>query len=179
MIVLGENDYVNIALQTDSSANIKLFRTKCTCIKKTVYFESIDSPQRQFTRSYLADYSFYCTTIKQFIYIFILSFCFSKNKDELPALTPLGCYKDTYGDRAMPVLYKNFRDEINWNSMSKTVSQCARVAYHSGYKYFGVQFYGECWSGVTANETYDQYGEATNCWEGVGEEWSNFVYKLN
>lgn len=116
---------------------------------------------------------------KNALLFFIPSLFFSKNKDELPAITPVGCYKDTYADRAMPVMYKNFRNQVNWYSMDRTVNQCAHVAYQSGYQYFGVQFYGECWSGVTANETYDKYGEATTCWEGVGEHWTNYVYKFN
>ncbi|XP_028401263.1 A disintegrin and metalloproteinase with thrombospondin motifs 18-like [Dendronephthya gigantea] len=99
--------------------------------------------------------------------------------DQMPSFTPMGCYEDSYYERAMPVLYKNFRDQINWYLMERTVNQCARVAYHSGYEYFGVQFYGECWSGVTANETYDKYGESDSCWKGVGKHFANFVYKLN
>ena len=45
---------------------------------------------------------------------------------------------------------------------------------------FGVQYYGECWSGSADVAKYDKYGIAPpeNCWEGVGEEWTNFVYKL-
>ncbi|CAB3990863.1 Hypothetical predicted protein, partial [Paramuricea clavata] len=98
--------------------------------------------------------------------------------DELPVITPVGCYKDR-ADRAMPVFYKSFRNQINWYSMESTVNQCAQVAYGSGFQYFGVQFYGECWSGAMANETYDKYGETTTCWEGVGKDWTNFVYKFD
>ena len=45
---------------------------------------------------------------------------------------------------------------------------------------FGVQYYGECWSGSADVAKYDKYGIAPpeNCWEGVGEEWTNFVYKI-
>jgi hypothetical protein len=103
---------------------------------------------------------------------------FSFSKDELPPITEVGCYIDKHV-RAMPVLYKSFRDQINWYSMDKTVNQCAHVAFQKGYKYFGVQFYGECWSGAAVNETYDKYGKTTECWEGVGKDWTNFVYKFD
>ena len=49
----------------------------------------------------------------------------------------------------------------------------------SGYKWFGVQFYGECWSGPEASLTYNRYGPSDSCWEGVGKDWTNMVYKLN
>ena len=96
---------------------------------------------------------------------------------QLPPISPIGCYADT-SDRALPILLKSFRDQINWNAMNKTVNQCARVAYGSGYPYFAVQFYGECWTGTNANSTYNKHGESTKCWEGVGQGWANFVYKL-
>ena len=96
---------------------------------------------------------------------------------QLPRISPIGCYADTR-DRALPILLKSFRDQINWHSMNKTVNQCARVAHGSGYPYFAVQFYGECWTGTNANATYNKHGESTECWEGVGKHWANFVYKL-
>lgn len=48
--------------------------------------------------------------------------------------------------------------------------------FHS-FQYFGLQFYGECWSGGIV---YDKYGVSPpdSCWKGVGKKWANFVYKI-
>lgn len=64
------------------------------------------------------------------------------------------------------------------------MSQCDWSAAfpHSipGFKVFGVQFYGECWSGENAELTYDKYGSSDDCdlINKVGKNWSNFVYRL-
>lgn len=81
----------------------------------------------------------------------------------------------------MPDLYANFRPYKDWNNMNATILQCAYVARDKGYEYFGVQFYGECYSSVDAAETYDKYGVQTNadlCWANVGGSMTNFVYRI-
>ena len=35
---------------------------------------------------------------------------------------------------------------------------CANVALEKGYNVFGLQFYGECWSGKDGLETYNRFG---------------------
>ena len=46
--------------------------------------------------------------------------------------------------------------------------------------YFGLQNYGECWSGETAGQTYSRDGQAENCRSGVGLSQSTFfVYKFH
>jgi len=95
-------------------------------------------------------------------------------------LEAVGCYKDK-SNRAMPDLYANFRPYKDWNNMNVTILQCAYVARDKGYEYFGVQFYGECYSSVDAAETYDKYGVQTNadlCWANVGGSMTNFVYRI-
>ena len=48
-----------------------------------------------------------------------------------------------------------------------------------GWVYFGIQFWGECWSGPNAHVTYDVYGKTTTgCFNDTwGMEFSNFVYR--
>ena len=49
----------------------------------------------------------------------------------------------------------------------------------SKISYFGLQNYGECWSGETAGQTYSRDGRAENCKSGVGLSQSTyFVYKF-
>jgi len=61
--------------------------------------------------------------------------------------------------------------------MSSTVRKCAEDAWRKKFAVFGVQFYGECWSGLDGYETYDKDGlNLQGCWEGVGKVRNNYVY---
>ena len=46
----------------------------------------------------------------------------------------------------------------------------------TGYDCIGLQYYGECWSGPNACNTYRKYGKTTKCWNGVGLGLTNYVY---
>ena len=116
--------------------------------------------------------------------IFLLYFL----PDSPPDLQPLGCYKDNDRDRALPIDYANFRSQINWKEWPqlKTVQQCAQVAVNKGYEYFAVQFYGVCYTGNDASQTYNKHGSSDKCVETdktlgfrVGEKYTNFVYRIN
>ena len=106
-----------------------------------------------------------------------LDFFFS---EPVPKLEPLGCYLDNSHDRAFSDMYASFRSQIIWTDMNHTIHQCAYLARSLGYQYFGIQNYGECWSGKDASKTYDKLGKAKegDCWSGVGSGWRNFVYRL-
>ena len=43
-----------------------------------------------------------------------------------------------------------------------------------------MQYYGECWAGNADTVQYDKYGIAPSrmCWNGVGKNWANYVYKI-
>ena len=72
------------------------------------------------------------------------------------------------------------------------VSRCAKIAAAKGYTVIGLQFYGECWSGPNAHETYGKYGKSEECVDGkfrsyskdktclryVGRNWANHVYRI-
>lgn len=86
--------------------------------------------------------------------------------------------------RPLPELIKNFRggvgvkSKIDWNNLNKTIEACAKEASKKGYLYFGLQFYGECWSGPEAHKTYERYGKSNSCTLGVGKKRANMVYML-
>ena len=65
--------------------------------------------------------------------------------------------------------------------MQKTVKECADYVYKHYPKssVFGLQFYGECWSGSDAVYTYSRYGRSSNCWENVGKEHTVYVYTFD
>ncbi|KAJ7328139.1 Lysyl oxidase-like 4 [Desmophyllum pertusum] len=88
----------------------------------------------------------------------------------------LGCWADKPRKQRTMTLLKNIRKKIDWFDMGKTVTACYSLAKDAGKKYFAVQFYGECW--VSDDEKFREYGQATNCWKGVGAHWSNYVYKV-
>ena len=101
-----------------------------------------------------------------------------------PIITPdgnrfvaLGCYKDGKW-RALPDMVANLRKKIDWRNMTKTVEECAEQVTHKNgtFKVFGLQYYGECWSGPDGEKTYSQYGASKHCWNGVGGGKVNFVY---
>ena len=41
-----------------------------------------------------------------------------------------------------------------------------------------MQFYGECWSGEHSKQTFAMYGESDQCYQGVGRQDTNAVYRL-
>merc|ERR1712168_1207845 len=114
-------------------------------------------------------------------------------------LEALGCFNDNY-QRAMPEQLLNERDTtskvfgghtIDWHNYEKYVlafaCRCAKIASAKGYTVIGLQFYGECWSGPKAHETYDMYGQSDQCIDGkfrlyskdkhclqyIGRSWTN------
>ena len=69
---------------------------------------------------------------------------------------------------------------------------CAKATLKAGYKYFGIQFWAECWSGV-GKIAYDAVGESDKCFVHpfsqkcddspclycAGANGVNYVYKIN
>lgn len=77
--------------------------------------------------------------------------------------------------------------------LSSLACSCANIARSKGFTYFGLQFFGECWSGVKPNTGYDNDGNASPkgcvgqnltmpCEDAhpvcVGKGKRNYVYKL-
>ncbi|XP_020903053.1 uncharacterized protein LOC110241525 [Exaiptasia diaphana] len=93
--------------------------------------------------------------------------------------TAIGCFRDLgKSPRPLPTLLADLRNSIDWHNLNKTIDKCSQLADQRGFSVFGVQFYGECWSGKDAMTSYSKDGEAENCVVGVGQERANFVYKF-
>ena len=73
---------------------------------------------------------------------------------------------------------KTFRDNIDWYDMTKIVRACAEIVKERGLSVFGIIYYGECWSGPDAENTYNKYGPSEDCWNGVGKGGAYHVYKI-
>ena len=41
-----------------------------------------------------------------------------------------------------------------------------------------MQFFGECWSGANAGKTFAKDGVSKDCYEGVGKNRANAVYRI-
>lgn len=96
-----------------------------------------------------------------------------------PTFVHIGCFKDKGKDpRPLPMLIANKRKEIDWYNLRKTVEACAAEAQKSRYEYFSVQFFGECWSGENAGKTFAKDGVSKDCYEGVGKNRANAVYRI-
>ncbi|XP_065054644.1 uncharacterized protein LOC135683340 [Rhopilema esculentum] len=109
------------------------------------------------------------------------TFCVASEEEEMEVgIELVGCFADDANDRALPTLFENVRDKIIWSNMNETVRMCADAAanHDPPYMWFGIQFYGECWTGADAEVTYNKYGPSTNCWNGVGKHLTNAVYRF-
>lgn len=114
----------------------------------------------------------------------------------------VGCYLDLIGkQRALPNILITDRDKsmksfsgkwvdwLNWNDYKHSMAcRCAKKAREAGFRFFALQFWGECWSA----DTYQiEYKPASNCvgdsfgkcddaaeTECVGAKKVNYLYKL-
>eukprot|EP00794_Sanderia_malayensis_P014216 gene14216-15699_t len=112
---------------------------------------------------------------------------------------PLGCYAESSSNRLFPEMLDNHREGhdnfiIDWDNFPKSVESilchCAQRAKARGYKYFGIQYYAECWSGP-GDIDYKRYGDSEKCVDEkykpcstaqgeicAGENNANYVYQI-
>ena len=73
--------------------------------------------------------------------------------------------------------------------MFSLACECAKKTREKGWGYFGLQYYGECWSGPSVQ--YDRDGSSNQCVgndfkscdetsesECVGKRFTNYIYQL-
>jgi len=119
----------------------------------------------------------------------------------------VGCFHDSQDPRPLTELLLNDRDisstandghMLDWykwrESQHSLACRCAEKAREKGYKIFGLQFYGECWSGPNAEAFYSKDGPSNDCIqqfekpmecvksdpfsECVGKQHTNYIYRL-
>ena len=67
----------------------------------------------------------------------------------------------------------------NYHSRQDPIDKCYQAALKRDYSVFAVQNGGECFSGSTADQTYNKYGESSACrGDGEGGPWANQVYEI-
>ncbi|XP_031566733.1 coadhesin-like [Actinia tenebrosa] len=124
-----------------------------------------------------------------------------------PRVEKIGCFIDTLIPRPLPELLLTDRDPtdpvysgntINWYNfmdyLKGLVCRCAERTKERGFTHFGLQFYGECWSGPDAESRFAMHGPSKQCLMGlsippaycnrtdtkacVGGPHLNYVYKI-
>ena len=66
---------------------------------------------------------------------------------------------------------------VKLTSRTNLLEACTQEVITLGYTVLGIQ-YGDCFSGPTAQLTYDKYGNSTDCSNGLGGAWANDVYRI-
>lgn len=108
-----------------------------------------------------------------------------------------GCFKDSLADRVLPVLlFARGQNKMNWHDLNGSViNKCKEMAIKKNYKCFGIQYYGECWSGgeeacqsfkrlgqsskcVCSSDQFSPFVPGTRCLGAVGKELTNYVYEI-
>jgi len=100
----------------------------------------------------------------------------------------IGCFQDNYigkNGRVYPYELVNTRDPTNpnwegytldWHRFNQSLHglacRCAEKAKALGYTFFGLQYYGECWSGPTAKFFRD--GRSAKC---IGPDYKPCIHK--
>ena len=94
------------------------------------------------------------------------------------AYTSIGCYKDQ-NNRAIPTNEGSSPIlDGAYSARQDAIKKCYTVAKAKGDKIFALQDGGWCASAPDEN-SYNKYGAATNCSNGLGGGWANDVYRIN
>ena len=95
-------------------------------------------------------------------------------------ITPLGCYKDSAQQRAIPTMEgKSVILDGDYRIRENAMAKCAMVARGRGFHIFALQDGGWCATSDTAEETFYKYGKSSDCLsDGKGGNLANDVYAI-
>ncbi|KAJ7363591.1 hypothetical protein OS493_009751 [Desmophyllum pertusum] len=134
--------------------------------------------------------------ISAWILVFVLIFVTYEafGQGSCPAtFKAVGCYKDNRKMRILPNHIMNARPKIDWtnyhNFLPRLVCRCAEKAKKENFRFFGIQYYGECWAGKNLPSMMKK---KSSCIDGhfqkcqktgpdricSGKAWTNFVFDL-
>ena len=67
----------------------------------------------------------------------------------------------------------------HYNNRENPIAKCAVAAIRAGYSMLAVQDSGQCFASATAPQTFDMYGNSTECGaNGEGGVLTNQVYSI-
>ncbi|CAG2225513.1 unnamed protein product [Mytilus edulis] len=95
---------------------------------------------------------------------------------------PVGCFSAVGNQNPLPTLLLSLRSTIDWYNLQLTIDECANLAHNTRYKYFGIEFWGECWVSTLFNQSRFSLILGQNCETkcplGVADEHIMFVYEI-
>lgn len=95
----------------------------------------------------------------------------------------VGCYKKNHEDRAIHAITDDILDGHPSSALNKkeyVIEKCAHRARQKGLLFFGIHNGDECSLSSRAQNTYDLYGSAVDCYKnGTGGVSSNAVYTFS
>lgn len=76
----------------------------------------------------------------------------------------MGCYLDKW-IRAIPILEGNhpFLMDSNYKAREDPLQKCAEAALSKGFRVFGLENGGQCFSGINGENRYNIYGKSDQC----------------
>ena len=93
----------------------------------------------------------------------------------------IGCFRSVKPSPLREI--HNFRGHIDWNNIQGTVQACADESRAgTGFRVFGLEFFGECKASSDAESVYEILPRASgpeDCVMGVGTENFLFLYEFN
>ncbi|XP_060066788.1 uncharacterized protein LOC132547055 [Ylistrum balloti] len=100
---------------------------------------------------------------------------------ELVTFSPVACVYSP--GMTFETLLHNYRNgQFNWFNLQPVIDGCAVLAHTNSYKYFGIEFYGECWVGNDFVESSHEMIPADQCdsktYRAVGTENVICVYEV-
>ena len=134
---------------------------------------------------------------------FLRSLLFVTCKKGCSRAIPINAYEKLFKNQYLIVqqidgsvfyLYTFSRHNLCWVPLLlyiRLACRCAKESRAIAYSYFGLQFFGECWSDAQVEERYKRYGKSSECVgfeyktcsdedenECVGGGNKNYVYKI-
>lgn len=91
----------------------------------------------------------------------------------------VGCYKDNESRAIRELEGKDSILDRPYKNRENPIAKCAVAAIRAGYSMLAVQDSGQCFSSATAPQTFDKYGNSTECGaDGEGGVWTSQVYTI-
>ena len=100
----------------------------------------------------------------------------------LVKVTSSGCFQERYYNPLFPIVYLDYRYQIDWNlypNMSHVILACAKEALAHEYTYFAITNYGVCVWGPNGDSITTVARGVPWCFHGLGGHWLVSVYNVS
>lgn len=97
-------------------------------------------------------------------------------------VTSSGCFQERYYNPLFPIVYLDYRYQIDWNlypNMSHVILACAKEALAHEYTYFAITNYGVCVWGPNGDSITTVARAVPWCFHGLGGHWLVSVYNVS